>query len=57
MQKTVRFNSCEVSAPAVKNIGGKAITPLMEQIDEERSGKSDEGGGRDHQGACTPAQT
>ena len=40
MQKTVRFNSVEVSSPTEKTNGAKAITPLMEQIDEERSGKS-----------------
>ena len=39
MQKTVRFNSCEVS-PTGKANAVKATTPLMEQIDEERSGKS-----------------
>ena len=40
MQKTVRFNSVEVCSPTEKTNGAKAITPLMEQIDEERSGKS-----------------
>ena len=40
MQKTVRFNSCEVSSPTRKANGVKSTTPLMEQIDEERSGKS-----------------
>ena len=40
MQKNVRFNSVEVGSPTQQANRAKATTPLMEQIDEEKSVKS-----------------